>query len=307
MSPRVQSLVPVAEVAGDAFPVTGLTRSNISATLTYRTLVAVTNTGVAGTVMSIWQVPATAAPIFSTFTVPSVSGSGGGETITAGRAMKAGLSLVNTTQLLNRGGRVFYLNSTARLFLPNSLSGMSNGNLLGVMDAICSHPKCQAYDGTDFSKPLEFAAEVVDTTAYHQFNSWEGSETSDEFWTHISTYPGSAETTRPMSALFIVIDSTSVQQTYTATAYGSWYTRWPVESILGQAQRPIPVAPQAVVNKVHATGKALASGPHSLSDLGVVAGLTAAAIKYGPRVARRAGAEGAFEMAEEAGILAGLL
>ena len=48
----------------------------------------------------------------------------------------------------------------------------------------------------------------------------------------------------PMSTIFVLVTKSSQSQEYTFAARGSWYTRWPLNTIGNSVSRTVPVDPK---------------------------------------------------------------
>jgi hypothetical protein len=82
-----------------------------------------------------------------------------------------------------------------------------------------------------------------------------------------SPYPYAWEPKRrPMSSLVFLIDSPPEVQSYTFTVRGTYYTRWPMEHVLGQHHPPIPHAHPGVVSHIRDAGEHFGQVMHDLSE-----------------------------------------
>lgn len=167
------------------------------------------------------------------------------------------------------------------------------------MSKVVSHPSSTIYDGTDFAKPKTFICHPLDQTDYLKYGGWHGTDTLDEFWSHIAIWPGHNPDSRPMSTIFVVIEQPAVQNAYELKARARYYTRWPLDSVGGQAQGVVPTASANVVNAARDRAEATAHIPRE----GAVAAAGAAVMGGLGWVARgaRAGAaaiEGAGALME---------
>lgn len=190
--------------------------------------------------------------------------------------MKAGVTVVNRTQLLDMGGQVSVLNSSQRVSLPAAPSAMSQAQWSTFFDEIVSHPKSRIYSGADFKKPKTFVTHPLDQTDYLHYEGWHGTLTADEFWAHIAIWPGLAPDPRPMSTVFVVLEVPAVENTYECKSRGSYYTRWPLNTVPGQAQRPVPTAAAGVINAARDHAEATGHLPRG-EELGMAAAGAAAA------------------------------
>lgn len=251
--------VPVSVRSGTAFPIRGMTPSNIilgSLSGNVRYLIAVTNVGVSGSVMAMFRMTGLAVST-SVHTLPLLTASDAAGGPTSCRAMKAGLNIVNTTQLLERGGRVYYLQGTARVLLPAAPSLMTLAQANTLADTLVAHPDRHQYGGDAFGgKGLDFHCHVVDMVRYEDFDAFDGTQNIDTFYGHIAQWPGATVARdRPMSTIWIVLETPAVEQTYSLSAYGAFYTRWGVNTVQGQSMTQIPVAPLATINSGLSAGE----------------------------------------------------
>jgi hypothetical protein len=192
----------------------------------------------------------------------AAEGTAGGPT--GARAMKGGISITNHTQFLNRGGQVYTLSCDQRVTLSKPIAGFGEYDFNELFARLAGHPKTRSSEGSQFSKTTCLYNHVVDSIKYEEFGGFNGTLTADAFWEHIATWPTALACseshglrTRPMSTTFILFEPPASAQTYTITGHGFWYTRWPVDSIPGQAQLKIPTVPG------HVLGKALTDGEKS--------------------------------------------
>jgi len=280
MSPLHPAIIPSALRSGTAFPYTGLVRKSVEIGTDARTLVAVTNAGNSGTVMMVMKVVGSTVNL-AAHTIPTISKADDNGGPTSGRAMKAGVSIVNTTQLLSRGGRVFVLDGRSRVKIAKSPSTMTGPEVESLMDEIIAFPDTKSYDGSHFGETREMSCAVVDNVSYNDFTWWSGTETVNDFASHFAIWTGSPVYQRPMSTIWLVFDTPAAAQSYSMTARASYYTRWSVDTVTGQSQKDIPVAPVATVNKLHGIADKFAGFLHTAEAAGVGSLVT----KFGPRIA----------------------
>lgn len=224
--------MPSTNFEGAAFPAEDLYRYPIS--FAGGALIAVTNTGSSSSTMSVVNLAAATVGVYSLPTLQAGPSSG--------RAMKASVSLMNVTKSLNREGAVYAFNATQRINLPASPSVMTTDNWLTVVDNITSHPDVHEMTAEEFSRHREIVCAPVDTSAYHDYIGWQGAITAPEFWAHIGSWPGAGLRARPMStAIFIIMPHTETN-TYTAITRGTFYTRWPTNSVPGKNSVQVPIS-----------------------------------------------------------------
>jgi hypothetical protein len=179
----------------------------------------------------------------------STGGTAGGPT--SMRAMKAGASLVCTTPVLSRGGRVYTLNCEQRLLFPAAPSAFTAANCDTVYNSIIQHPHTHVHDATDFGEPKHLTCVVCDGPAYENFEENDGALAVDDFCAHIAQWGGGSPSDnerRPMSVLIYAFDIPANAQTFTFELTGRWYTRWPLSTVAGRLMTPIPVGTAAQVN-----------------------------------------------------------
>lgn len=248
--------VPTLTHSGSAVPHPDVARLDIQVDPGVRMLVFCTNVGSSGTLA--WVMRWSPTTVFTNQPycpqILTANGITGGPT--AIRAMKASAMVLNSTQLLNRGGRVYTLNTDQRLLLPGLPSTYTAGNCDTIFDSIVQHPHTQPWDGTDFGVPRTHCATVVDTPSYERFEENDGQLSIDQFATHIGQWTGSAHKPRPMSTLVLALESPSAAQVYTLAWHGKWYTRWPLSTVAGRLQTPIPTASAQQLNALLAIAAA---------------------------------------------------
>lgn len=252
------ALVPTAFRTGNAYPIKGVVRNSMALGITAgeKALIAVTNNGIAGTVMHIvrFNTATVLDRIANTIPLLALADDAGGPT--SGRAMKGGVHVTNTTQFLNLGGTVFNLSGSARIRLPAAPSTLTGLQWIDVWSALVGHPDTVRASGEAFHGPgREFICHVVDHKRYEDFEEWKGSQTTDEFWAHIAIWPGLTPNDRPMSTSWVLWDTPPVAQTYALDAHADYYTRWSVDTVVGQNMVPIPVAAPKTVNDILLAGE----------------------------------------------------
>lgn len=252
--------VPSHVVQGKALSHTGLVRDNISisnatSASNGRMLLLFANTGSAGTVGMRWTQTNGVLPLVTMLTCPTLLNDGPNGGPESGRAMKLGIDIVNNTQLLNAGGRVYVLNLNQRLLFPAAPSIMTPSQVDAVCDFIAAHPDTRTYAGSDFMQPREIAAFPVDMTNLGTFREWQGTLGMDAFCLYLADWPSATTSPRSMSTLAIVIDIPAATNVYTVSARASFYTRWPVNTIMGQVMKTVPVAPLTALNLAQAAAQ----------------------------------------------------
>lgn len=256
LHPHHASNVPTLVHNGQATSIPDVVRQDVPLYTADRVLILCSNVGSSGALG--WYVRWGAGSVWNnnvlTPQLLSVSGVNGGPSSI--RAMKAGLSVVNTTPLLNRGGRVYTLNCEQRLLFPAAPSTLTATQLDAVFDSVTQHPHTHVHDGTDFGDAKHMSCVVCDTPAYENFEENDGAPNVDNFLEHLAQWPTSGNERRPMSCVIVALDIPANAQTYTFEFTGRWYTRWPLSTVAGRLQTDIPVASSQIINSAHAASRA---------------------------------------------------
>lgn len=244
--------VPTVTHNGTAVPHPDVVRYDVNILPTEKVLAFCTNVGSSGSAMLLlkWD-PASGIVSVNTVRTPTLlqaSGVAGGPT--SMRAMKMSLSLTNATQYLNRGGRVYVLNSDQRFAFPASVALCNASDWNNIFNAVVEHPNTVPYDGTHFGETGTYTCSVVDGPSYERFEENDGAEAVDAFGAHIASWTGSAHRVRPMSCIVMAFETPAITQSYTFSAVGKWYTRWPLATVPGRMMTPIPTASPAEVNRI---------------------------------------------------------
>jgi len=289
MSPHFNTLIPTLTHQGRAFPYTGVVRADITMGVLDTVLIAATNVGIAGTVLSFGLANGAGAPVFTTLTIPTISVADFAGGPTSARAMKYSMGLSCTTPLLSRGGRVSVLNGQSRLRMDLPPSTMTAAVFQAICNSVRGMPNTHIYDNTHFGETRDMSGSVVDSVTYEDFEEFVGTETTDEFWEHIAVWPGSIRRDRPMSTSWIVLSPPAFQQTYTISVKAAYYTRWGLATVPGQSQIDIPTAPASIVNRIQSLAHTMADTVHTIAEIGANASqymphLMAVADYVGPRM-----------------------
>jgi hypothetical protein len=255
-------MIPVVRATGTAVPVTGMARFPIgvetSISINRGMALVMTNTGSSGTIGARLTSRDGNGPLVHLAHMPLLRDAPSVGGATAGRAMKAGVTLVNMTAALVRGGVVYVLNTDQRIQidLPVSSTGAAGAESWAqVLSKVRAHPDTVVYSADHFKEIREFHCGVVDAISYESFRPWQGIDGVDEFFSHI-TVSSVEPTPRPMSTLFIIFDNSDSPQDYMASCRGSYYTRWPLDTLAGQLSTELPTASAKVVDETHKNSKA---------------------------------------------------
>lgn len=239
---------PTIMADGLSFRVDGVVRSPFTHSPGERRAFFLSNVGSSATLLGYVSISGGTA-FTGTAAVPTINTPGANGGASSGRALKASLTLVNTTSVLNRGGRVTILHLNQRLSFPQAPQTMTVAEWNAELDQIVAHPKAVPYSAEEFVQPKALVVHPVDQPRYTEFSSWQGSNTIPGFFGHIATWLGIAATSaRPMSTIAIVFEAPAIAQDYQLSSRGAWLTRWPVDSVLGQSMHQQPTAPASVLN-----------------------------------------------------------
>jgi hypothetical protein len=264
-------MIPVVRSSGSAVPVTGMARFPIavekSTSINRGMALVMTNTGSGSIIAARLTSRDGNGPQVHTAHMPLLMDTAAQGGATAGRAMKAGVTLINMTAAQARGGVVYVLNTDQRIQMdaPVSTTGtVGQQSWALVLAKVRGHPDTVVYGADHFKEIREFHCGVVDAISYESFRPWQGSDPNigdsspqgiDSFFSHI-TISSVDPTPRPMSTLFIIFDNTDSGQDYMASCRGSYYTRWPLDTLAGQLSSELPTASAKVVDETHKNSKA---------------------------------------------------
>jgi len=271
MSPYFNTLIPTVLNQGRAFPYTGLFRLDFTQGVTDTIILAATNNGISGSVLTLGFQTGAAVPAYAVYTIPTIalSDSAGGPT--SGRSMKFSMGLNCTTPLLSRGGRITTLNGQSRLSIGTAPSAVNLATFNAIVAAIRAMPNSMSCDATHFGEEKQMSGSVVDSVTYEDYEEWVGTESVDEFWEHIAVWPGSTRRDRPMSTTWMVLSPPAVIQTYTVSVKASYYTRWGLSTVPGQSQFEVPTAPASFINRIQSIASSMADTLHTVAEIGAVA------------------------------------
>lgn len=195
---------------------------------------------------------------------------------TTRRAMKASVTIMNSTSRLHQSGIVRVLNVTNRLAFPLPPTIMTQSQWDDVILTIRSHPDTVPYVGSQLDVPHTFVTHPVDHAKYENFNITNSAidfataaDEQDFFFDHICTYPSQAKPLpRPMSTIAIIFEMPPADTNYYNVATrASWYCRFPLSTIASRAQKPIPTAPQMKINSAVAHAVKTKDTPRHGPDL----------------------------------------
>lgn len=262
LDPEDLGVVPVSAHEGLAFPITDCIRMDTNSTTGYQRLFAITNTGNSSTLASYAVFTPSAVASTTTFDVPMLMTADTAGGATSGRSMKVSAKLVNTVSALTMAGRVYVLNCNQRVALAAAPSAMTAAQWTTFADTIAAHPDTLALSAAEFRTPQKFVGTVVDGPEYHSYHEWHGATGLDVHAAHWAVWSGSTSAPRPMSTIFILIADPPATQGYNLTLYGSWFTRWPLDTVMGRSMTDVPTVPQTTVNQIQKKAERHARGRH---------------------------------------------
>jgi hypothetical protein len=280
--PRNKVPIPAAISCGNAHVTSGLNRYELSldsAAGGESAVVCITSMGNRGTVGLVIKKLANDTIQFTNFLLPTlVGGSDAGPT--AARAMKAGVTVVNTSPSRKLGGSVITLSADQRLTgaFKASLTATSFDDL---STQITDHMESHVHQAWNFILEKTYCCFPANTPEYTRFEPYyQSSQITD--WEYdllatsasafevdkilkVATTAGTgtaaetSETTaltlpRPMTTVWIVFKAPIEPQTYQLAARGTFYTRWPAAHVLGQSHPKLPTEKQEIVNAIHSAG-----------------------------------------------------
>lgn len=234
-NPMSPALVATLLPSGKAFPVHGMYRYPIN--VSGGMLFAITNTGTTATVMSGVNLTGGTIGLYS---IPSIVDRAADGGPSSGRAMKAGLAIVNTTAPLSITGQVYVTGVDQRLSIPVPASQMTVAQWQAVADTIAADTRTKLYSAAQLSRPHHTYVHPSDTPTYEGFRPWDGTDSVDTFWEGFVEDSTGNTRPRPMSTIFVYIVAPPVTQQYVLTVRAAYYTRWAAATVMGQSQIPIP-------------------------------------------------------------------
>lgn len=257
MDPLCPLPTPTAVASGKALAHTALVSDVVTINTTEQALLIVTQYGGTSTVGYFGKyslsglLVANSEKLYDLPTLETASAAGGP---TSTRAMRLSCSLVNTTNLMSRGGSVHYLNSSQRLG-----EVVAPGNFASLLSNIRDSPYRKVINGDSLlggpRTPNRLLAYPTDSPKYHEYNGHIGQSDKTEFLRRcLVRFTAGAglldELPRSMSIIVWVFDPPPENQTYRLTIRGSMYTRWPLASVPGHHMSTTPTIDGSVLNGV---------------------------------------------------------
>jgi hypothetical protein len=271
LDPMANMPAPLLVADGKALAHTGLVSEDFIVGDTNTTILLVTNTGGSGSVGVLFDVDPAGTVIAASrkvLTIPTMAASDTEGGPSASRPMKFGVSVVNCSNALKRGGRVTYLNSSQRLpgraDPPNQYGPLLTG--------IKSCPYRRRICGDTLSTPTQLVGFPIDHARYNTFVPHAGTLDFQEFLSHVlgaSAIDSPAD--RPMSIVAYIFDPVADRQDYSVTIRAAMYTRWPLTSVPGQSMKHMPTSTAAHINAVHTHNEETANDLVHIAEGGVIA------------------------------------
>jgi len=185
---------------------------------------------------------------------------------TSSRVTKVGFRMVNSTATLYRAGRIFITHLTQRLKLPAAPSVMTGAQWDAVASSLKALPPkfTKTAEMADFSANGElcdkpFFCIPVDHSKYNEYRPHKGTmSNTDDWFDNVALWTSSEEESHPMSMMVLHWTSGStnaMQQELTLSCDAQFLTRWPVDTVPGQAHLDIPSSNPATVAKADAVAQ----------------------------------------------------
>lgn len=261
-NPFVPGVVPVVQYEGDAVPVDVKLRHAF--TSANRTVFLIGNAGHCVT-MAV-HIDNAATPNQGALSASQMASSATAGGPTSGRAMKIGYKLVNVSKQVDLAGRVYTLTANKRMELPNAWSALTQAEVNALADEIVAHPDTKERDINVLRSGLTVFGAPHDTTDYIDYTPWTGTENSSSFGRHFCTDPVATNELMPMTPMWIVVESTVTPNDYELTVRGSFYTRWPIDTVMSTLHRKVPTTTVSDDNLAR-------QAAHEVGEVGMGAGL----------------------------------
>jgi hypothetical protein len=239
----------VNEASGHAFHSVGLSRASLTINGTgvgRKTLVLVSNIGYQGCIGSINYHDGTSM-VNTAMNVSQYATGNSATTPTSGRAMKSSIGVINTSPSLNSGGRVFVLQTSARMFLPQAMPALSAAEFDALFETIIDHPSTKSLSGSELLSGRHWINLPADPTDYRDFRPWIPAD-QNTFLNSLTVYGAGTYPPHPMTMTWIAFDVPPLANTYELTARAHWYTRWPHSAVPSLHQKSIPTDSSGMVN-----------------------------------------------------------
>lgn len=248
LSPWSHGNVPMVRSVAPCIPVHDLVSEELTLATGTRVIYCISNIGASAAVMLKFdQTGGVVTTAVSSCPTLLADHTGGGPI--RGRAMKAGVSVVNVTSAINAGGRVYVLPADQRVNLPAAPSAMTSANFDTLADSLKSSLKKQSYGGADLMHNNCWISGPADVTDYEDFVEWKTPATADEFAQHCCAWSGGTTNSRPMTSIWLLLESPGATQAYTITARASYYLRFAQGTLLGNQMTHASTMSTAEMNR----------------------------------------------------------
>lgn len=253
--PWNSKIVPSMTPVGDAVAVGGMFRFNSNNA--NQLILCFTNVGYGSTV-GIQVVNGTTPDLYD-LTIAKLKNNFTSGGPTSGRAMKMGISMRNESRQDILGGGVYILRTTRRLNLPTAPTAMTQAQWTEFASEIVSHQDCRSLSSVKMSiTPHKEFVRPRDQPKYEGFESWLGELNPTTFLSHTAVWTSvGAEYSFPMESMWVVVEKAGGADvnTYEFTARADYYTRWPLDNIMSDKARPVPVVSAEALAEAAKEGK----------------------------------------------------
>lgn len=257
MDPKCPMPVPTTVSAGKALPHTALASKSFSVPPNHTGLVIamqVAGSSSVGFHCLLDHNKVMVSLSDAMYDVPTLSAASLGGGCTASRAMRLSCSVVNTTNVVNRGGAVTYINSAQRLPPIDPEKDFSQ-----FVEGIVESPYRKVTTGDTLlgtpSCPNKLVSYPTDMTLYNSFESHAGALGYNSYMRRIAQHVVAGGNVlnalpRSMSVIAWIFDPPPLENTYRVTIRASYYTRWPLETVPGYHMKAIPTIDAKTYNGV---------------------------------------------------------
>lgn len=168
-----------------------------------------------------------------------------------GKPCRFGVSLMNYTARLNRGGSLYYLVTDMKLpapvasITPSTWTAANVDTLAGYLK---SSGKSTRVGLDEFTKQHYVYTAPISQPTYDEFVPYASTETPDVFASRIFETSGAAtERLVPMTMVWMLFDAPAESQTLALSAEGAHWLRYPTTDAMSQMAKPVPVQAQSTL------------------------------------------------------------
>jgi len=250
--------VPVSDYEGKAVCIRSTANEQVTVNATHDTLICLCNTGQGVQMMCRVLLGPVPLRMQTSGNYLRETPSEGGPT--SGRAMRFGVEVQNTSKRFDMGGRVYTLVSSERQAVPELADNMSSAQWQTLADDIAANPKTLAHNGSLLESPLKLYSTPHTQKAYLDFDEWRGdNETVNTFFKHAVSGPGGT-LDMPMSAIWIVLKSSTAENTYNLRVHADYNLRYGAGNVLSSKMVHTPTAPAEILNAAGVIGSEAGRG-----------------------------------------------